>query len=192
MSKWRPERDATKLRRLRPKAGSWYEDRWPIVLFGLKFFALVTLLYGFLATGLGDQALFYYLKANAYFANAILEMLGQGTRVQDLVIQSSTFTMAVRRGCDAVEPTWLFSAAIISVHGARPAQRLVGIAVVTIVFQVVNLARLVTLFVIGTHWPSLFNSFHMELWPTFFIVLTILSFALWKKWISHGLATNAV
>jgi exosortase/archaeosortase family protein len=166
----------------RGESKSWYRDKKPVLIFGAKFCALMILYYSILATSWGDSVLYLYLEANAWISNAILHAFGQDTWVNNVVIQSPIFQMGVRRGCDAVEPTWLFSSAALSLQGPRVIDRLIGIAVVTLLFQAINLARLVSLFLIGTHLPSLFNTAHMEIWPTAFIAIAILFFSMWRKW----------
>src|ERR1700683_2861290 len=93
---------------------SWYVSQRPVLVFGLKFGGALILLYALLSLPLFDHALYAYLEANAWLANAILLGLGQHTHVSEVTIQSPQFVMAIRRGCDAVEPTWLLCAALIS------------------------------------------------------------------------------
>ncbi len=127
-----------------------------------------------------DRALYAYLEANAWLANAILRGLGQPTHVSEVTIQSPQFVMAIRRGCDAVEPTWLLCAAMIS-FPAPWLHKLMGMLAAVVLLQALNLVRIVTLYWIGIHLPGFFNSAHMELWPTAFIVVAIVLFVGWKQ-----------
>jgi hypothetical protein len=103
---------------------SWWTAKAPVLFFGAKFGALVALLYILLAIPSVEQALFSYLKAYAWASSAILDLFGQGTHVTDVTIaSSSSFAIAIRRGCDAVEPTWLLCAAIIAFRAAGPQPR---------------------------------------------------------------------
>ena len=68
------------------------------------------------------------------------------------MIQSPQFTMAIRRGCDAVEPTWLLCAAMIS-FPAPLLHKLWGIVAAIILLQILNLIRIVTLYWIGSTCP---------------------------------------
>jgi len=89
--------------------------------------------------------------------------------------------MAIRRGCDAVEPTWLYCAAVL----AFPApffRKFLGVLAGIILLQALNLVRIVTLYWIGIHLPAFFNSAHMEIWPTIFIITAITLFVGWKGW----------
>jgi len=167
---------------------SWSAGRGPVLRFGLNFGLWLALLYALLAMPFFDNGLQRYLEANAWLANAILRGLGQPTHLSDVTIQSPEFSMAIRRGCDAVEPTWLLCAAMISFPAPLP-HKLMGMLAATVLLQVLNLVRLVTLYLIGVHLPGLFNSAHMELWPTAFIVIAIVLFVGWKEG-SHRLQSH--
>jgi exosortase/archaeosortase family protein len=160
---------------------SWYASRSPVFRFGMKFGAWLALYYALFSTPFFEPAVFLpYLKANARLANAILLGLGQHTQVSDVTIQSPQFVMAIRRGCDAVEPTWLLCAAM----GSFPApflHKLKGMLAGIVILQILNLVRIVTLYWIGIHLPGFFNSAHMEVWPTAFIVVAIVLFVVWKE-----------
>lgn len=169
---------------------SWYAGKSPVFRFGLKFGALLVLLYALLATTFFDRLLYSYLEANAWFANLILNVLGQHSHVTEVTISSPRFAMAIRRGCDAVEPTWLFCAAVVA-FPATLRHKLLGILAGIVVLQVLNLARIVTLYWIGIHLPALFNSAHLEIWPTIFIITAILLFIAWRGWSSDPVAPHA-
>ena len=159
---------------------SWYASRGPVLRFGLNFGLWMALFYALLSTPFFDRALYGYLEANAWLANAILRGLGQPTHVSEVTIQSPQFVMAIRRGCDAVEPTWLLCAAMIS-FPVPFLHKLRGMLAAIVLLQVLNLVRIVTLYWIGIHLPGFFNSAHLELWPTLFIVVAIAFFIGWKE-----------
>jgi exosortase H (IPTLxxWG-CTERM-specific) len=160
---------------------TWYASKGPVLRFVLKFGILMILFYGLLATPYFDQALYSYLVANAWLSNALLDALGQNTHVSGITIQSPQFAVTIERGCDAVEPTWLFCAAIFSFR-APLTRKLLGIVAGIVLLQVLNLVRIVNLFWIGMHWPNIFNSAHMEIWPTAFIIAAIVLFIGWIEW----------
>ena len=166
---------------LKARWQSWYERQRPVLNFGLKFGISLSLLYIFLSIPFFDGALYGYLEANAWLANAILHGLGQHTQVSEVTIQSPKFVMAIRRGCDAVEPTWLLCAAMIS-FPAPWIHKLRGMLAAIVLLQVLNLIRIVTLYWIGIHLPGFFNSAHVEIWPTVFIVIAIAIFIGWKEY----------
>jgi len=159
---------------------AWYASRGPVLRFGLLFGLWLAVFYGLLATPIFDRALYAYLEANAWLANAILSGLGQSTHVSEVTIASPRFVMAIRRGCDAVEPTWLLCAAMIS-FPAPLLHKLKGILAAIVLLQLLNLVRIITLYWIGIHLPGFFNSAHLEIWPTAFIVVAIVFFIGWRE-----------
>ena len=159
----------------------WYETKKPVFNFGLKFGLLIVLLYTLLAMPFFDRWLYAYLKANAWCANGILRAFGQQSQLSDVTITSPRFAMAIRRGCDAVEPTWLFCAAVVA-FPAPWGKRLLGMAAGIVLLQLLNLVRIVTLYWVGVHLPAFFNSAHVEVWPVIFILVAILLFVAWRSW----------
>jgi len=149
--------------------------------FVLKFGFLLALFYGLLVTPYFDRTLYSYLEANAWLSNAILNGFGQHTQVSEVTIESPQFSIAIRRGCDAVEPTWLFCAAVLSFR-APLMRKLLGIMAGTVLLQLLNLVRIVTLYWIGLYVPGIFDSAHLEIWPTVFIIVAIVLFVGWIEW----------
>jgi len=166
-------------RSLQAEWQSWWTAKAPVLFFGAKFAALVILLYALLALPSAEDVLYGYLKANAWLSSGILNLLGQGTQVRDVTIQSSSFAIAIRRGCDAVEPTWLLCAAILAFPGSWRSKA-IGMLAGIVVLQVLNVVRIVTLYLIGSRFPAAFASAHLEICPAFFILFAIGLFVGWQ------------
>jgi exosortase/archaeosortase family protein len=172
----------------------WYEDKRPVLWFALKFGVLVIAFYALLTTTFCDRLLYSYLEANAWVSNAILNAFHQDTRVLGLTIESPDspqYAITVQRGCDAVEPTWLVCAAVLSFQTSW-IRRFLGILAGIIILQALNLVRIVTLYWIGLHWPAFFNTAHMEIWPVTFILIAIILFVYWREWASNQTKANVV
>jgi exosortase H (IPTLxxWG-CTERM-specific) len=169
---------------------AWYESKGPFLRFCLKFGVLMVLFYAFLATIYGDRLLYSYLELNAWVSNAILAGLGQNTHLSGLTIQSPKFAVTIERGCDAVEPTWLVCAAVLSFRSPW-LHKLLGILAGIVLLQALNLIRIVTLYWIGLHWPGFFNSAHMEIWPVAFLLVAIVLFIGWREWTSNRQTPHA-
>lgn len=187
----RKSRQKSPERSLKAEWQSWYAGKSPVLRFVLKFGILLALFYGLSATPYFDRMLYCYLEANAWLSNTILNGFGQHTHVSKVTIESSQFAIVIRRGCDAVEPTWLFSAAVLSFR-APIMRKLPGVLAGIVVLQVLNLLRIVTLYWIGLHLPDIFNSAHTEIWPTAFVVVAIVLFICWIEWSGKETTTDAV
>ena len=154
-------------------------------MFGAKFGALLLLFYAVFALPVADKTLYFYLEANAWTSSFVLNLLGQGTQVSDVTIRSADFAIAIRRGCDAIEPAWLLCAAIAAFPGAWK-RKFAGMLVGICVLQLLNVVRIVTLFGIGQRAPTLFSIAHLEIWPAVFIIAAITLFVGWKGWADEG------
>ena len=108
-----------------------------------------------------------------------MNWLGQTTQVSDITIRSAQYAITVRRGCDAVEPSCFFCAALLA-FPAPWVRKVLGILAGAVLLQALNLLRIVSLYFIGLHYPRFFNPAHVEIWPALFILVAI---ALWGGWI---------
>jgi len=156
----------------------------------LRFLTVFTLLLcGFYAAALlplGQRAFYNYLRANAWISNAILRGLGQDTYLSGVTIRSNQFAIAIRRGCDALEPAWFFCAAVLAFPVPWRRKRLVLAGGVTIIL-VLNLVRIVSLYFVGMRMPGFFETAHLELWPAAFMLTVLL---LWISWIRSSVAAE--
>jgi len=165
---------------------SWYARNRAVLRFGLTF-ALVTLLYYVVALSTWmDGALFpAYLQVNAMLSNSILHWFGQASTVAGTTIHSPQFSITIKRGCDALEPSWLFCAAVLA-FPATWRRRLPGMLIGVTAILALNLVRIVSLYFVGIHLPGLFETMHLEVWPVVFILVALL---LWIRWISWNRTT---
>ena len=166
---------------LTPKTGRFQSKR-PVLRFGLIFILCAGLFYGCEATSPFKKTVFpAYCGINASISAAILNCFGEQATAQDTLVTSPRFSIEVRRGCDAVEPSALFMAAII----ASPVliwTRLVGLIAGTILLMLINLIRIVSLFYVGVFYPTAFEVVHLDVWQALFIFLLILFWAVWVRW----------
>jgi exosortase H (IPTLxxWG-CTERM-specific) len=160
---------------------TWWKRNAPVLRFGLTFAVLMALYYVVTLLPWTDGTLFpAYLESNAKVSNAILHWFGQTSTVVGSTIRSPQFSITIKRGCDALEPSWLFCAAVLA-FPAPWRRRLPGIFAGVVIILALNLVRIVSLYFIGIHLPGFFEMMHLELWPVIFIFVALL---LWIGWIS--------
>ena len=166
---------------------SWLALNAPVLRFGLTFGAFMALYYVVTLLPWIDGRLFpAYLEANAMLSNAILHWFCQASVVAGATIRSPQFSITIKRGCDALEPSWLFCAAV----AAFPApwrRRLPGILLGVLAILSLNLVRIVSLYFLGIHLPGFFATMHLEIWPVIFILVAL---SLWIGWISWARPNN--
>lgn len=159
---------------------SWWRNKRPVLAFTLRFSLLMALFYALSLLPWADRVAFpAYMRANAAAGSLVLHTLGEDTRVDGISIRSERFAVNIKRGCDAVEPSWLLAACIVAFPAAAVA-KLWGCLAGVALLQVLNIVRIVSLFMVGQRWPRLFETLHLEVWPMVFIAAAI---ALWLAWL---------
>lgn len=140
------------------------------------------LFYGFVHNPANETtAIRSYLALIARAVGGILDLFGYEATVTETVVYTPRFSLEIVRGCDAIEPTAIYLAAVL----ASPVgvwAKLPGILIGTAVLLLINLIRIVSLFFVGVYYPSAFRMLHEEVWQAAFIVLAIAFWAAWVQW----------
>jgi len=158
--------------------------RYPVFLFLLLF---AILMFSFYIMWLSDE---FKLKlhpkilfVNARISNDLLNLFGQNTRVSEESIYSNYFSIVISRGCDAIQEIALFTSAVLAFNSGWRA-KVIGLAAGIVFLFVMNIVRIVSLFLCGVYYPGIFDTMHVEIWPTIFIILAIVLWLLWLRFIA--------
>jgi len=192
-----PKNPAPKKRRKPP----WGESRHPVLRFVLVFAILMGVFevwfIGYFSKGnslvfvcKGDDTFRSYLQLTARACSTVLSWMGNRTRVSGESIISPEFSVRIVRGCDALEPSALFLAAVVAFPAPLLAKG-VGIASGVLSLQIVNCIRIVSLFYIGIHFPKAFKVMHYEVWQAVFIFLALLFWLIWARWATRHESVKA-
>jgi len=153
-----------------------------IVVFG----SLMAVYYAATTTETLNKRFFpWYLNATANAGGAVLHAVGYdnvrvvGTAMD--TVDGTQGTIAVDRGCDAVAPTALFISAVIA-SPASVGSKLLAVLAGTSILMVVNLLRIISLFLTAVHWPKIFDFMHLDAWQWAFIALAVLMWGTWASW----------
>ena len=133
-----------------------------------------------------DHAIEPVTAGIARVSGAVLDVIGQDVILQGTVIRSSRFAVNIRNGCNGVEAMLIFLAAVLA-FPASWRSRLLGLGLGILAIQVVNLIRVVALFLTGIYFPKLFDASHTVVWQTLVILTGVL---LWIFW-AYRFATPA-
>lgn len=115
----------------------------------------------------------------AKVGNAILNLFGLQTEVvQGTQIVSPLFNMNIAKGCDAISPTALFMAAV-AVYPTVFANKWKYLLIAPFAFALLNVVRIVSLYLLGAYAPDFFDFAHYEFWQGVFILLTIIAWFYW-------------
>ena len=167
-----------------------WRDRWPVIRFTSSFL-LATILF-FVVTNAEwfYQARLPLLKLYAELSSFFLNIFGYATQTRVDVISSSSFSVNIKEGCDAVAPSILFAVAVL-VFPVKWKYRWRGLVVGLLTIFILNIVRIVTLFLTGVHAMSYFEFMHVEFWQAVFIVLTIMIWLSWLRWATHKEQSHA-
>lgn len=163
----------------------------PFVRFFAIFLGLMAVFYyGFYVHIYEDYLEPYITGTNAIIGSALINIFGYGTSVDGALIQGD-FIMNVKRGCDAIEPIGL-ATSIILAYPTLMKNKLKGVLVGVSVLLLINLIRIVTLYMTGIHTPKLFEVMHLEVWQFLFIMLAVIYSILWIRWDGKNVAQRKV
>lgn len=134
-----------------------------------------------------SQPLVGYLRGLARASGTILRLLGFDAQVNSTLVTTEGFAVQIAHGCDAIQICALYSAAVIA-FPAPLRRKLLGLALGIGWLQLLNQARIVSLVLIGRYYQTIFEGAHYTIWPTFLIVVTVLSWMVWVRWATRDVA----
>lgn len=115
----------------------------------------------------------------ARVSGSVLAAIGVPNGTYGTVIRGADgFSVNILDGCNGMDVTAIVVSAVLAFPSSL-AQKGLGIAIGILGVQVVNIIRIVTLYLIGMSYPALFEKFHYYVWQTAVIVL---SMAIWIFW----------
>jgi exosortase family protein XrtM len=160
---------------------NWWAGKGPFLHFGAWFVALIALFSAVTFAPFLQGFFTGYLQLDARLGGIILNGLGQQTHCVGDTISSSRFAETVLSECSANEFVVFLWAGILAFPTAVR-RKIVGLILGTVAVGLVNLARIVTLFLVGVYRPQIFPTVHEELWPGLFSIAMILFVAGWASW----------
>ncbi|MCH7872160.1 MAG: exosortase H [Planctomycetes bacterium] len=164
------------------KGLSWFGAKRPVLGFVVLFAAFMGAFYGVTMIPYMEQNILpRYMEFNASASVMILNVFGEGATASGTAVRSARYSVDIRHGCDAIEPSMLFLSAVLA-FPARFMTKLPGLLVGTIVLAIINLIRIVTLFYTGIHYPKWFDRMHEDVWQTAFILFSLTFWIVWALW----------
>jgi exosortase H (IPTLxxWG-CTERM-specific) len=149
--------------------------------FLVRFAILLAVFYFLVAwRPINDAVVVPFTAGIARTSAAVLNVLGEKVEVEGTKIRSNDFAVNIENGCNGVETALLFGSAVLA-FPAPWKSRLLGLALGFVAIQVINLVRVVSLYWIGAHRPSLFSASHTVLWQSVVVLCGVLLFLLWAS-----------
>ncbi len=110
----------------------------------------------------------------------VLQLVGQPVTQQGTLIQGKRFSVNIKNGCNGVEAMLIFLAAVLA-FPAPWKSKLAGLVLGIVAIQLVNLIRVVALYLTGVYFPKVFNASHTVIWQTIVILASVLLWIFWAN-----------
>ena len=112
----------------------------------------------------------------------ILKVIGMDVYARGIAISGEGFSVEILGNCNAIFETMLFLSAIVA-FPASIKEKVIGGGLGTIFIYLLNLIRVVILYLIGVYAPNYFDKSHVYISQTIFIVMVAI---FWLLWIGKG------
>lgn len=143
----------------------------------------------FAAAFLGFQVLFVgvlsesapfrgYLALSADLAARLLRVLDFDVQASGSLLVGAGGGLGIERGCDALQPIALLVLAVLCFR-APPCWKVAGVLGGSLLLLALNLVRIASLYVLHHESPDAFATWHTLLWPTVFVLVTLLAWSAW-------------
>lgn len=180
-----PGQSAVKSGTAGPKR-SWTYGKGPIFRFVGLFVVLLGVFYAITFIPVVSEDLIpAYLRWNARASTFILNVFGENATTRDTSVSSARYSVNIRHGCDAIEPSALFLAAVLAFPAAFKS-KLPGLVTGTLILAIINLVRIVSLFYVGIFKKEWFDFMHEDFWQPLFILLALTLWIAWAMWAMRG------
>ncbi len=127
-----------------------------------------------------DHAIEPFTAGIASASRVALDGLGQHVTQNGTILRNARFAVNIRNGCNGVEAMLIFLAAVLA-FPASWKSRLAGLGLGILAIQLVNLIRVVALFLTGVYFPRIFDTSHTVIWQTIVILFGVLLWIFWAN-----------
>lgn len=105
-----------------------------------------------------------------------------------LQFRDTGFAVSIEAGCNGVEATIVLIAAVLAFPASWKA-RIVAILLGFVAIQVMNLARIISLFYLGDWNMEIFSWIHLYLWPALIMLDVLIVFIVYLRYLSGDAET---
>lgn len=119
-----------------------------------------------------------FAEWSARISAFVLSVLGWETKTYGSVLVYKTLSVNVSKGCDGLTASAIFVAAVLAFRASWRA-KLLGSALGFLAIQIVNVLRIMILFLTLVYFPKLFENMHVFIMQSLVIAFSII---LWFYW----------
>jgi exosortase H (IPTLxxWG-CTERM-specific) len=169
-------------RRSKKDSAVWVGSKRPVFIFVGVFVLLMGIFYAItFIPPVQKRVLPGLLELNARASAAVLNVFGEGAEAVDTTLRSRRYSVNIAHGCDAIEPIALFIAAVLA-FPAPLRTKWPGLLAGVLALTALNVVRIISLFYVGIHWQSAFETMHEDVWQPAFIVFSLFFWVVWALW----------
>jgi len=121
-----------------------------------------------------------YTNFVAWFSRFCLRVVGVDARGEGSLITSPQFSVTIKNVCNGLEVTAIFFATVLGFPSSARS-KLLGLAIGYPTIFLVNVVRIMVLFVLGFKIPGIFDDVHYYYAQAFVIIATV---AVWMAWVA--------
>ncbi|MEE9373607.1 MAG: exosortase H [Saprospiraceae bacterium] len=188
INKTKPKGRKTKTNRSLQFSKFWSE-RKDVLQFLLSFIALVLLLFALSTSDFFNMIRVPLTNLYTWISGVILNFFGSNATINGDVLSTNRFAINVKAGCDGVAPMILYWATIV-VFPIGWKYKWQGLLYGTIFLFVLNIIRILSLFLAGVYVKSIFDFLHVEFWQILFIAFTIFVWVYWYRWAKNKMMSD--
>jgi len=171
----------TEPRRQKSTFSARFRENLPIVRFiAVTIVSLVLFFWLLKTTFFEENVAAPYTDFVAASGRFVLRLLGIQARGAGSLITSPEFTVNIMNVCNGLEVTAIFFATVLG-FPAKWRNQLLGLAIGYPIIYLINIIRIVVLFILGFKMPDIFETVHYYYAQAFVILATV---AVWLIWVS--------
>ncbi len=121
-----------------------------------------------------------FTRALAQVSGFLLRLAGYTIQVNDTWIRSKTVDLNIKRGCDGILASAVYLSAVLAYPTPWKA-RAIGLLLGLTLLHIANFVRILSLFLIQTYVPSLFDRVHVAFWQALMILIAVLIWSAWER-----------
>ncbi len=142
------------------------------MLFLVLFFTFISL------NTINDNVIVPFTVGISTVSRWVLTALGYDVQQKGTILYTDNFGVNIKNGCNGVEAMSILLAAVLA-FPASWKSKAIGLMGGIIVVQVINLIRIVILYLTGLHFPSFFHTSHTVIWQSIVIGVALLFWLYW-------------
>lgn len=157
-------------------------DRRPVWRFIAGFVLLIVAFYFlYLMPFFNQYVLEPYVNAQAQAAAFVLRLFGSETHAMGTDLMGPGITLTVKKGCDGMEATALYLIGVLLMPFSLRSKGW-GLAGGMMILILLNLLRIMALYLSQRHWPAAFEWLHLHGGFALFTTVAVFMWIVWANW----------